>query len=84
MNHQLAPGRNVWDINEVEWIPFGRYGNPIPKLFWAPLTFDPETGEGCFFLRFEPGGVSKPHAHYGVEEFLILEGELVARCRAGG
>ena len=77
MTHDIAPGRHVWNIGDAKWEPFGRYDRPIPKLFWAPLTFDRESGEGCFFLRFEPGGVSRPHAHYGYEEFLILDGELM-------
>lgn len=77
MNHQVAKGRNVWRVSDAEFQPFGRYGKPIDKLSWAPLSFNHESGEGCFLIRFEPGGVSKPHEHLGFEEFLVLEGELV-------
>lgn len=77
MSSEIAPYRHVWDMANLEFVPFNRYGKAIPKLFWAPLSFDHETGEGCFSIKFEPGGVSKPHEHLGFEEMLILEGELV-------
>ena len=74
-----APGqeRLVHAVDSLEFTPFDRYGDDVPKLFWTPVSFNRETGKGCFIIRFKPGGVSTPHEHYGMEEFYVLEGEVV-------
>lgn len=74
-----TPGqrRLVCNPRTLELTPFDRYGDGVPKLFWNPITFDRETGKGCFVIRFEPGGVSTPHEHHGFEEFHVLDGEVV-------
>ena len=64
-------------VNALEFTPFDRYGDEVAKLFWNPVTFSRETGKGCFVIRFNPGGVSTPHEHYGMEEFYVLEGEVI-------
>ena len=75
--HAPGQGRLVQPLETLEFTPFDRYGNDVPKLFWNPVTFDRETGQGCFVIRFEPGGVSTPHEHHGFEEFHVLDGEVV-------
>lgn len=68
--------RRVVSIDEAAFRPFDRYGKPIPKIEWLPISYDEETGQGTFLIRFEAGGRSLPHEHTGFEEFLVLEGEL--------
>ncbi len=34
-------------------------------------------GTGFYIYRMEPGASSSPHKHIGVEEFYIIEGELI-------
>ncbi len=70
-------GRRVWKVSEMEMTPFDRYGSDVSKLFWNPVTFDRETGKGCFIIRFLPGGTSTPHEHFGMEEFYVIEGEVI-------
>ena len=70
-------GRRVWKVEDMEMTPFDRYGADVSKLFWNPVTFDRETGKGCFVIRFLPGGVSTPHEHFGMEEFYVIEGEVI-------
>lgn len=69
--------RLVCTPDTLELTPFDRYGDDVPKLFWNPITFDRATGQGCFIIRFEPGGVSTPHEHHGFEEFHVLDGEVI-------
>lgn len=56
--------------------PYDRYGTPTPGLEWIPLTRDANRDYELFLLRFAPGAGSTPHEHRGLEEFLVLEGEL--------
>ncbi len=47
-----------------------------PEFSWLPLSYDRASGEGAYMMRFAPGAVTIDHDHAGVEDFLILEGEL--------
>ena len=69
--------RLVVALDELEFTPFDRYGTDVPKLFWNPVTFNRDTGQGCFVIKFKPGGVSTPHEHHGFEEFYVLDGEFL-------
>jgi anti-sigma factor ChrR (cupin superfamily) len=46
-------------------------------MSWLPVSFDRETGWGCYLMRMDAGAETIPHEHAGMEEFLILEGDLV-------
>lgn len=76
MTKNMSAPRRVVAVDEAALRPFDRYGKPIPKLKWLPISYDRETGQGSFLIRFEPGGRSLPHEHTGFEEFLVLEGDL--------
>ena len=77
MKNLLDPAlRRVVATGNVAFRPYQRYGAPIPKMSWLPLSKDEEQNYECFLIRFEPGGQSQPHEHTGTEEFLVLEGEL--------
>jgi len=69
--------RRIWKVDELELKPFTKYGDEVAKLVWNPVTYDRETGHGCFVIRFLPGGKSRPHQHLGFEEFYVLDGEIV-------
>jgi anti-sigma factor ChrR (cupin superfamily) len=46
-------------------------------MSWLPISYDKDTGQGCYAMRMEPGAATIAHDHPGYEEFLILEGELI-------
>jgi anti-sigma factor ChrR (cupin superfamily) len=46
-------------------------------MSWLPLSYDRATGQGCYLMRMQPGAVTIAHDHPGMEEFLIIEGDLV-------
>ena len=57
-------------------IPYDRFGKTDPNLEWLPLSGAFGSDFECFLVRFKPGASSMPHEHTGIEEFLVLEGEI--------
>jgi anti-sigma factor ChrR (cupin superfamily) len=70
-------GRKVVDVHETPFLPYDMEGPVQPDISWLPVSYDEATGEGCYLMRMEPGAVTIAHDHAGMEEFLILEGDLV-------
>ncbi len=46
-------------------------------VWWHNISFDEETGQGSYLMMLAAGAGSRPHRHLGMEEFYVLEGELV-------
>lgn len=69
--------RRIVPFRDAELKPYAPYGEELPGLSWMPLNFDAAAGRGHYLLRFAPGGRSRPHEHTHIEEFLVLEGELI-------
>lgn len=70
--------RRIVPTDKSLFRPFDLYGVTYPGLSWIPLSEESEQGKGgCYMLRFDPGAQSNPHEHSDVEEFIVLEGELV-------
>lgn len=47
------------------------------NVWWHNISFDEVTGRGSYLMIMAPGSFSTPHRHLGMEEFYVLEGELV-------
>ena len=77
MSSPTRADRRVIATGDAAFVPFDRYGEPIPGLSWLPISYREDSGQGCFLIRFEPGARSRPHEHTGFEEFVVLEGELI-------
>lgn len=70
--------RKIIKTRAQDFIPYDRYGSPVPGMFWLPLSGERLNGQfECFLLRMDAGASSKPHRHMGFEEFLVLDGSLV-------
>ena len=70
--------RQIVATRNCDFRPYDRYGEAIAGLSWVPLSGEPHNGEfECFLLRMDAGARSTPHEHTGIEEFLVLDGELV-------
>jgi anti-sigma factor ChrR (cupin superfamily) len=80
-------GRRVFRIRETGFLPYDLDGPLQPEMSWLPISFDRGSGQGCYLMRMQPGAVTVEHSHPGMEEFLILEGELIdsdgTRFKAG-
>src|ERR671923_1445663 len=74
---EAVPGRRVLNAHTTPFLAYDLEGPVQPELSWLPVSYDRNTGEGCYLMRMEPGAVTIAHDHPGMEEFLILEGDLV-------
>ena len=70
-------GRTTVNAHTTPFLPYDLEGPVQPEMSWLPLSFDPETQQGTYLMRMEPGAVTIAHDHPGMEEFLVLEGDLV-------
>jgi anti-sigma factor ChrR (cupin superfamily) len=70
-----SPGRRVLRTAD-DFLPYDLEGPVQPEMSWLPVSYDKTTGQGCYLMRMQPGAAVLPHKHPGMEEFLILEGEL--------
>ena len=80
--------RQVISTTDDAFRPYDRYGTPIAGMSWVPLSGEPGNGEyESYLLRIDAGAGSRPHEHTGIEEFLVVDGEMIdcdgTRYRAG-
>ena len=69
--------RKITKLNNLNFKPFDKYGEPIKGWQWHKISFDEKTNFGTYVSKLDPGTKTLPHIHTGNEEFLILEGELI-------
>jgi anti-sigma factor ChrR (cupin superfamily) len=70
-------GRTTVNAHMTPFLPYDMEGPVQPDMSWLPLSYDEATGQGTYLMRMQPGAVTIAHDHEGMEEFLILEGDLV-------
>ena len=68
--------RTITKISDLRLNPFNRYGKPMPKLSWHPISYDKKSDHSNYILNFVACGKSLEHKHLGFEEFLVLERSL--------
>ena len=69
--------RKITKLNNLNFKPFDKYGEPIKGWQWHKISFDEKTNFGTYVSKLDPGTKTLPHIHTGNEEFLILDGELI-------
>ena len=72
-----APGRRIFRIPETAFLPYDLDGPLQPDISWLPISFDRDAWQGCYLMRMRPGAAVIEHDHPGMEEFVLLEGELI-------
>ena len=70
-------GRRVLNAHTTPFLEYSLEGPVQPELSWLPVSYDVDSGQGCYVMRMQPGAVTIAHDHRFMEEFLILEGDLV-------
>ena len=73
---EKVKGRKVINIHRAEYRVYDMEGPEQPEMSWSPLSYDADRN-GCYVMRMSPGAETIWHEHRGVEDFLILEGELI-------
>ena len=69
--------RKITKLNNLNFEPFNKYGEPIKGWQWHKISFDEKTNFGTYVSKLDPDTKTVPHIHTGNEEFLILDGELI-------
>ena len=67
--------RVVVNIRDAEFEPFISDNGEMDGYF-LQLDRSKGAGRGFYIYKMEPGYTTIPHEHVGVEEFLILSGEI--------
>jgi len=70
-------GRRVVNAHTTPFVEYSLEGPVQPELSWLPVSYDVDAGQGCYLMRMQPGAVTIAHDHLFIEEFLVLEGDLV-------
>ena len=68
--------RKIVNINDAAYGVYDMEGPVQPEIGWLELSYDKD-GNGCYAMRMSPGSETIWHEHPGMEDFLILEGELI-------
>lgn len=71
------PGRRIVETAALPFQPYDLEGPSQPDMSWLPVSYDRTAGAGCYLMRMAPGAVAIAHRHPGMEDFLMLEGELI-------
>jgi anti-sigma factor ChrR (cupin superfamily) len=69
--------RKITNIKNLKFEPFDKYNKSIKGMSWHKISFDEKTNFGTYISKLEPGTKTPPHIHTGIEEFFLLEGELI-------
>jgi anti-sigma factor ChrR (cupin superfamily) len=70
-------GRIVVNAHTAPYREYDMEGPVQPEMSWLPVSYDQGTGHGTYLMRMEPGAETIAHEHAGMEEFLVIEGELI-------
>ena len=69
--------RTIVNIHETAFDAYDLEGPAQEDMSLLSVSYSAETRRGIYVIRMEPGAVTIPHTHECMEEFLILEGELI-------
>ena len=77
MNAMRRNDRTIVNVHDASFGPYDLEGPAQDDMSLLSVSYSPETRRGIYVIRMEPGAVTIPHTHECMEEFLILEGELI-------
>ena len=69
--------RSIVNVYETSFKRYDLEGPVQDNMSVLAVSYSPETRRGTYVIRMEPGAATIPHVHECMEEFLILEGELI-------
>ena len=69
--------RTIVNVHEAAFEPYDLEGPTQDDMRLLSVSYDRGTRRGIYVIRMEPGAATIPHTHECMEEFLILEGELI-------
>lgn len=69
--------RTIVNIHETAFVAYDLEGPAQDDMSLLAVSYSAESRRGIYVIRMAPGAVTIPHTHECMEEFLILEGELI-------
>ena len=69
--------RSIVNVYETGFETYDLEGPVQDDMSVLRVSYSPETRRGTYVMRMEPGAETMAHVHECMEEFLILEGELI-------
>ena len=69
--------RTIVNIYETPFASYDMEGPVQDDMSVLSVSYSRATQRGIYVMRMEPGAVTIPHTHGCMEEYLILEGELI-------
>ena len=69
--------RTIVNIFETPFATYDMEGPVQEDMSVLEISYDRATQRGIYVMRMEPGAVTIPHTHGCMEEYLVLEGELI-------
>jgi mannose-6-phosphate isomerase-like protein (cupin superfamily) len=69
--------RRIINIHEADFTTYDLEGPVQDDIQLLNISFNQSTGKGWYVIRMDPGSETIAHKHQLLEEFLILEGELI-------
>lgn len=73
---EKTPERKIVNIQTADYAVYEEEGPRQPDIGWLPLSYNRDRN-GCYAMRLSPGSSTVWHEHEGMEDYLILEGELI-------
>ena len=77
MNVMHRDDRTIVNVYDANFGPYDLEGPAQDDMSLLSVSYSRETRRGIYVIRMEPGAVTIPHTHECMEEFLILDGELI-------
>ena len=75
--NEAPTGRSVVNAHTTPFLAYDLEGPVQPEMSWLPVSYNTASGQGTYLMRMQVGAVTIAHEHAGMEEFLVLEGDLV-------
>ena len=69
--------RTIVNIHEASFESYDLEGPTQDDMSLLAVSYSAASRRGIYVIRMEPGAATIPHTHECMEEFLILEGELI-------
>lgn len=69
--------RTIVNVYEAKFDAYDLEGPTQEDMSLLAVSYNPGNRRGIYVIRMEPGTETIPHTHECMEEFLVLEGELI-------
>ena len=73
----MNKSRRIINIHQANFTTYDLEGPAQHDIQLLNISYSQKTGKGWYVMRMDPGSETIAHEHQLLEEFLILEGELI-------